>query len=120
MSVDPIKRSQYVRITDRDENITVGVTDNDELKVDDTPDSGDSTTQTINTTASVANVSGFNRADRKVVELMPLDGVIFWGYDSSCPFRLARRQFASIDASENLDVYYKANAGTVDVAVGEK
>ena len=114
------QQSELIRITNSDEDKIAKINNLDELKVDDTPESATSLIKTVTTTAVVANVSGSNRVNRKIIELQPITGKINWGYDSSCPFELSKKAIRIISASDTLDVYYKAVSGSVDVAVGEK
>ncbi len=81
------------------------------------------TSISVTTTAVEAKVGGSAQEERKVVALQPLDGDVFWGYDSgvtsSSGHKLYKDVYAEIQAATTLPIFLVAASGTVDVRVSE-
>lgn len=81
------------------------------------------TNLSVTTTAAEAKVGASALDERKVIGIQPLDGDIFWGYDSSVTsttgHKIYQDVYVEIEASEQLSVYLVAASGSIDVRISE-
>ena len=85
---------------------------------------GIGTALSVTTTAQEVKVGGSPLAERKVVTIQPLDGDIYYGYDSgtlnsTTGTLVYQGQLLHIEAGESLPIYIVAGTGTVDVRITE-
>lgn len=77
----------------------------------------------VTTSAAEAKVGGSVLAERKVIGIQPLNGDIYWGYDSSVTastgHKLYQDVYVEIEASDALAVYLVAATGSIDVRLSE-
>lgn len=77
----------------------------------------------VSTTAVEVKVGASVDEDRQVVTVQPLDGDIYYGYNSSVTTstgtKIFQGQFFPFEASRRLSIYLIAESGTVDVRITE-
>lgn len=104
----------------------VKVTETNDLAVNDqSATAARSSTITITSTPIIANTVGAglssdNLANRKQIEIQPLDNTCFVGYSAaSQPHRVPRYQFYIAKIGPGVDLYVASSGGTNDLAVSE-
>lgn len=77
----------------------------------------------VTTSAVELKVNASALEDRKVVTIQPLDGDVYFGYDSSVTSstgtKVFKGQYFPLEAGDQLTVYLVADSGTVDVRITE-
>ena len=77
----------------------------------------------VGTSVIEAKVGGSVLGERKIVIIQPLDGDIYWGYNSdittSTGFKLYEGKLVYVQAGESLPVYLISGSSTVGVIVAE-
>lgn len=77
----------------------------------------------VTTSAAELKVNASALEDRKVVTIQPLDGDVYFGYDSSVTSstgtKVFKGQYFPLEAGDQLTVYLVADSGTVDVRITE-
>lgn len=106
------------------EQTPVGSTANGDLQTADVPNTaGAYATVNITTSAEELKVGGTALAGRKMVSIQPIDGKIYYGYDSSVTAangtELAKKQIIVFTIGAGIPVYLVSSLGTVDVRIGE-
>lgn len=122
--LNELQSSETVKIVGSDSNggeqNAVGSTGLSELKVTDRINQqGEDVQITVTTTAQIARVGGSNKTDRNYVFLQAIQNQVKWGFDANCRFDAFRNQLIVIPASEDCDIYIKANSGSRNIVVGE-
>lgn len=68
-------------------------------------------------------IGGSVLAERKVITIQPIDGIVYYGYDnsvtSSTGTKIFKGQYLPLENSEDLTVYLISDSGTVDVRITE-
>ena len=76
----------------------------------------------VTSTAAQVKVGGSNLSKRKCISIQPLDGDIFYGFDSSVTISTGTKLFQGekffLECGDTLDVYV-VSAGTVDTRIAE-
>ena len=84
---------------------------------------GNNTAISVTTTAVEVKVGGSALLDRKAVVIQPLNGDVFWGYDSGTTsttgFKIFQDNTVYIQATDALPIYLVAAAGSIDTRIGE-
>jgi hypothetical protein len=77
----------------------------------------------VSTTAVEVKASTSVLSERKIVTIQPLDGEVYFGYDSSVTSsngtKIFKGQVYPLEAGELLNVFIVADSGTVDVRITE-
>jgi len=77
---------------------------------------GDSTPVEVKVGASV-------QSERKIVTIQPIDGIVYYGYDtnltSSNGTKIFKGQWIQLEVGEMLSIYLISDSGTVDVRITE-
>ena len=77
----------------------------------------------VSTTAIEVKVGGSVQTERQIITIQPLDGDIYFGYDSSVTTstgtKIFRGQQYPLEARETLSVFVIAESGTVDTRITE-
>jgi len=77
----------------------------------------------VTTTAQEVKVGTSPIVERKVVTIQPLDGDLYFGYDSSVTTsngtKIFQGQVYALEASDLLTIFVIAEAGTIDVRITE-
>ena len=85
---------------------------------------GDQTNLAVSTTPVEVKVGGSPLDQRTIVTIQPIDGDIWFGYNSSTltsttGTKIFKGQYFPLEASDQLPVFIVANSGTVDVRITE-
>ena len=114
---------------DRLETVTTGessgnygeVSDNNEtLTADILNNGGTNTTLNVTTTATELKVGASRLADRKYIVFQALDNGITCGFTNGTQsFSAFKNQFFFMPVGENTEIWFKADTGTKQVAIGE-
>jgi hypothetical protein len=79
--------------------------------------------KSVTTTPVEVKVGTNKLEDRKVVTIQPLDGVVYFGYDSSVTSstgtKIFKNQIYPLEATDALDVYIVTASGTVNCRITE-
>lgn len=77
----------------------------------------------VTTTPQVVRVGASNLLERTVVWVQPVDGLIYYGFDSSVSasngFKVFKDQLFEHEVGDLLDVYIVAASGSVNVRIAE-
>jgi len=77
----------------------------------------------VTTTAIEVKVGASTLEDREVVTVQPIDGDVYYGYDSSVSAStgtiIKKGQFFPFEAKDTLPIYLVAASGTIDVRITE-
>lgn len=85
---------------------------------------GTQTSISVSTTPVEVKVGASRFDQRYVITIQPLDGDVYFGYDSgtltsSTGTKIFQGQYFPLEASDSLPVYVVADSGTVDVRITE-
>jgi hypothetical protein len=125
--IDSRQATEAVRIVgsdiDGDETVFIRATQTQDLGVVDTLFSGGSTAAISVGTVPVEAKAGLTRyTNRKILTVMPTNGSVYWGYDSSVTIlngtEIFRNQFATFCVSDNVEIWLVAS-GNRDVRISE-
>lgn len=78
---------------------------------------------TVGTTSVLGNVTGTNRASRKMVIFQPQDKDIYWGYNSSVTIsngiKAFKDQVVMLEIGPNTDIYFIATGAGKKIRIQE-
>jgi len=85
---------------------------------------GDQTNLSVSTSPQEVKVGASRLDQRTVITIQPLDGDIYFGYNSgtltsSTGTKIFQGQYFPLEAADSLAVYVVAASGTVDVRITE-